>query len=425
MDEQKFPILNVLKTNYEHLSSEATYDSSQIYYIYQNDTYEIAEVTAESFNSQKANLYLSTKNWIPIPAIKGTSVNMVAEPTIYPSDTSASGWSSDYPYGGYSFEIYDEKSNQTTEIKIKNGTIADVNSLKIDGNQVVDGVVNLYAVSYASGKTLNDAQQSQARVNIGAVPTFRTINGQSLNNDISLTANNVGAVPIDRTINGQALTSNITLTVENIGAVPTSRTINGQALNSNINLTASNVGAVPTDRTINNQSLNSNITLNPGHIGAVNASLKINGMSIVNATQSDASITTRLIKENVNVSCSAWTTDSSYSSEGYNYRAGIPWPGVTSSMVPNVIFNMADSISGTYAPVTATSTDLVYIYASSLPGVVETVTGANFSAKIAEGIYIINENNLYTEVTDSSSFDSAATYYKNITTTIPTIICFT
>lgn len=52
------------------------------------------------------------------------------------------------------------------------------------------------------------------------VSLSRTINGQSLNNNVILDADDVSAVPITRMINGQALSSDITLTAENISARP-------------------------------------------------------------------------------------------------------------------------------------------------------------------------------------------------------------
>lgn len=54
--------------------------------------------------------------------------------------------------------------------------------------------------------------------NLDAVPTTRTINGNALSSDITLTAEDVGAVPTTRTINGKALSNDITLTMDDIGA---------------------------------------------------------------------------------------------------------------------------------------------------------------------------------------------------------------
>lgn len=52
-----------------------------------------------------------------------------------------------------------------------------------------------------------------------------------------------------------------TYTAAEVGAVPTSRTINGQSLNSNVTLTAANVGAVPTSRKVNNYSINEDVSI--------------------------------------------------------------------------------------------------------------------------------------------------------------------
>ena len=76
---------------------------------------------------------------------------------------------------------------------------------------------------------------------VGAVPTTRTVNGQALSADISLTASDVGA-----------RASTWTPTASDVGAVPTSRTVNGKALSSNITLTADDVNAAspPTSTTV-------------------------------------------------------------------------------------------------------------------------------------------------------------------------------
>lgn len=76
---------------------------------------------------------------------------------------------------------------------------------------------------------------------VGAVPTSRTVNGQELSQDISLSASDVGARP-----------DTWTPTASDVGAVPTSRTVNGKALSSNITLTAGDVNAAspPTSTTI-------------------------------------------------------------------------------------------------------------------------------------------------------------------------------
>lgn len=67
---------------------------------------------------------------------------------------------------------------------------------------------------------------------VGAVPTTRTVNGQALSADISLTASDVGARP-----------NTWMPTASDVGAVPTTRTINSKPLSSDVTLTAEDVGA--------------------------------------------------------------------------------------------------------------------------------------------------------------------------------------
>lgn len=51
----------------------------------------------------------------------------------------------------------------------------------------------------------------------------------------------------------------------------------------------------------------------------------------------------------------------------YPYRASIAINGVTTDMIPEIIFDVADAISGNYSPVAQTYNGGVYIYAASPP----------------------------------------------------------
>ena len=202
-------------------------------------------------------------------------------------------------------------------------------------------------------------------VDVGAVPTDRTINGKNLNSDITLVAADISAVPTSRKVNNKYLSSDITLTAADVSAVPTSRTINTKALSSDITLTATDVGAVPTSRTINSKALSSNITLAASDVGAVPTSRTINGKALNN------NIIISTVFENKTVASSLWTTASvptAYASAGFSYRAAISGlTGVTTNMVPQVTFNLADSISGIFAPIAESASSAVYIYASEKP----------------------------------------------------------
>lgn len=69
----------------------------------------------------------------------------------------------------------------------------------------------------------------------------KSVNGKT--GAVDLTADDVGAVPVSRTINGNTLGEDIRLTADDIGAVPASATINGKPLRNGILLNADDVGA--------------------------------------------------------------------------------------------------------------------------------------------------------------------------------------
>lgn len=60
-------------------------------------------------------------------------------------------------------------------------------------------------------------------------------------------------------------------------------------------------------------------------------------------------------------------TSDHYSAEGFPYFGAIPLTGATASMTPEVVFSVADAMSGIFAPVAETYDGGVYIYASELP----------------------------------------------------------
>lgn len=65
------------------------------------------------------------------------------------------------------------------------------------------------------------------------------------------------------------------------------------------------------------------------------------------------------------VAKAAFTSNSTYAD--YPYRAAIAINGVTTDMIPEIIFDVADAISGNYSPVAQTYNGGVYIYAASPP----------------------------------------------------------
>lgn len=72
-----------------------------------------------------------------------------------------------------------------------------------------------------------------------------------------------------------------------------------------------------------------------------------------------------IVKSNVSVAKSAWTSSTTYAD--YPYQASITVSGCTSNHVPEVIFSVTDAVSGTFAPICVSGTNKVTIYATEKP----------------------------------------------------------
>ena len=68
---------------------------------------------------------------------------------------------------------------------------------------------------------------------------------------------------------------------------------------------------------------------------------------------------------NTSVAVADFVDDETY--EDYPFRAAVALEGVISSMIPEVIFSLADAISGNFAPVAESYNGGVYLYAANKP----------------------------------------------------------
>lgn len=68
---------------------------------------------------------------------------------------------------------------------------------------------------------------------------------------------------------------------------------------------------------------------------------------------------------NIAVDTSAWQEDSTY--DEFGFKAEIPCEGITEEFFSDVTFNVAEAISGNYAPISLTGAGKVTIYAVKAP----------------------------------------------------------
>lgn len=76
---------------------------------------------------------------------------------------------------------------------------------------------------------------------------------------------------------------------------------------------------------------------------------------------------------NVDVAIASWETDPEGTSSDFPLRAAVPVTGVTAAMFPEVVFSVADAMSGNFAPVAKCGAGVVYIYAAETPESIITV----------------------------------------------------
>ena len=79
----------------------------------------------------------------------------------------------------------------------------------------------------------------------------------------------------------------------------------------------------------------------------------------------------KLIFANKSVSASSFSSNSTYAD--YPYRAAVSLSGVTSSMIPEVVFSLTDAVSGNFAPVAEAYNGGVYIWAAEKPSATITI----------------------------------------------------
>lgn len=73
----------------------------------------------------------------------------------------------------------------------------------------------------------------------------------------------------------------------------------------------------------------------------------------------------KLTFTNTVVPVASFLADATY--DDYGYRAAVPLTNVISGMIPEVVFGVADAISGLFAPVAESYNGGIYIYATDVP----------------------------------------------------------
>lgn len=130
-------------------------------------------------------------------------------------------------------------------------------------------------------------------------------------------------------------------------------------------------GAAPALEKANLDNMSNAIVQNQTDIGALQTLTQDYEANMVNLGQNTNAITALkahlLVGSNLSIATGSWASDTTYSSEGYAYRATILVTGATSAYATFVNFNPADAASGNFSPVSVATTNGVYVYAKVKP----------------------------------------------------------
>ena len=69
----------------------------------------------------------------------------------------------------------------------------------------------------------------------------------------------------------------------------------------------------------------------------------------------------------ITIATNAWSSVPDQTRADFPYRAAIPATGTRSHMFSQVVFRVEEAMSGDFAPISETGTDVVYIFAASIP----------------------------------------------------------
>ena len=154
------------------------------------------------------------------------------------------------------------------------------------------------------------------------------------------------------------------LTVQFNGA--TAKTYNGASAQT-VNVSPANIGAAEEGHThaladVDGLQTALNAKAASSHTHAIS---DVTNLQTTLDGKASSSHTHTVQATNISVATSAWASSTTYSN--YPFQATITVSGVTSSMIPEVIFGLTEAESGNFAPIAASTTNGVIIYAKTQP----------------------------------------------------------
>ena len=278
----------------------------------------------------------------------------------------------------------------------------------LDVISTVNDVVDNKGVDQTYNASSSNAQSGIAVAEaIGdLVPNTVKINGRSLDEDITLTAEDVSALPADTFIPTVDQTYSASSTNAQSGtavagaisnAVPNSRKINGKALSTDITLTASDVGALPANTPIPNVDQTYNATSTNAQSGiAVAGALSNKQDTLVSGTNIKTINNTSILGEGNIEIAGGGDVDQTYDATSTLAQSGTAVAQALENIVVDQTYNEVSSNAQSGTAVAQA------IQAIEIPVVTDSVEAESSDALSSGGAYA----NLVRRLSDSSATGS-------------------
>lgn len=219
----------------------------------------------------------------------------------------------------------------------------------------------------SAGPTANVSGSNGSTIKVPriTVDTYGRVTGlteytlTNVNTDTNTHANSFGKVTYgSSTLSAASATDTLTLAVSGGAGITVDTT------NKKLTFSAPSDYSLPdaSSSTKGGVKVGSNITVSSGTISLS----KTNVTNALGYTPPK-----RLVFTDKTIATSAWADDTTYSD--FPYKASISCSGVTSSYLAEVIFGLEDVISGIFAPINETGSNVVYIWASEKPSATITI----------------------------------------------------
>lgn len=254
----------------------------------------------------------------------------------------------------------------TSTFTVTNGN--GIQSIALESGNHSPGTNDVYKITFTNGEyttfsVYNGLNGSGSVVSVNGVQP-------DMNGDVALTGEDIniggGGISISDTVDA------LNASLNNVNtALDTKQPLTSSLTAETAIADADYIPFYDASASANRKSTWANIIakLRTAFFGTANGVLKANGAGVISVETNIEP--KKLLFTNKSVAVSSFVADTTYAD--YPFRAAIALDGVLSNMIPEVMFDVPDAVSGNYSPVSDTYDGGVYIYAATKPDAAITI----------------------------------------------------